>query len=47
MKKVAIIYGCLENDLQKRAVEELSALLLDYIAEFPVWAATTKPSTSF
>ena len=39
MKKVAIIYGCLENDLQKRAVEELSALLLDYIAEYPICVA--------
>ena len=31
MKKTAIIYGQLENDLQKRALEELTKILLDYI----------------
>ena len=36
MKKFAIIYGQLENDIQKRAVEELSSTLLDYTFEYPV-----------
>ncbi len=36
MKKFAIIYGKLENDIQKRAVEELSSILLDYTLEYPV-----------
>lgn len=36
MKKVAIIYGELKNDIQKRAIEELSAILLDYTAEYPI-----------
>ncbi|MBQ9131541.1 MAG: hypothetical protein IJX62_03610 [Clostridia bacterium] len=36
MKKFAIIYGQLENDIQKRAVEELSRILLDYTIEYPV-----------
>lgn len=35
MKKFAIIYGKLENDLQKRAIEELSSILLDYTLEYP------------
>ena len=36
MKKYAIIYGQIENDIQKRAVEELSSILLDYTLEYPV-----------
>ena len=36
MKKFAIIYGQLKNDIQKRAVEELSFVLLDYTLEYPV-----------
>ena len=36
MKKFAIIYGQLENDIQKRAVEELSSMLLDYTFEYPI-----------
>lgn len=36
MKKFAIIYGQLENDIQKRAVEELSSVLLDYTFEYPI-----------
>jgi hypothetical protein len=36
MKKFAIIYGKLENDIQKRAVEELSRILLDYTFEYPI-----------
>ena len=39
MKKVAIIYGELKNDIQKRAIEELSAILLDYTAEYPICVA--------
>ena len=35
MKKFAIIYGHLENEIQKRAVEELSSMLLDYTFEYP------------
>ena len=36
MKKFAIIYGQLKNDIQKRSVEELSRTLLDYTTEYPV-----------
>ena len=36
MKKFAIIYGQLKNDIQRRAVEELSLVLLDYTLEYPV-----------
>ena len=36
MKKIAIIYGQLKNDIQRRAVEELSLVLLDYTLEYPV-----------
>ena len=36
MKKFAIIYGKLENCIQKRAVEELSRMLLDYTFEYPI-----------
>lgn len=36
MKKVAIIYGSSKSDVQKRALEELSALCLDYTGEYPV-----------
>ena len=35
MKNFAIIYGVLENDIQKRAIESLSAILLDYTLEYP------------
>lgn len=35
MKKLAIVYGALETALQKRAVEELTKLLLDYVLEYP------------
>lgn len=36
MKKIAIVYGELKNDIQKRAVEELTSILLDYTYEYPV-----------
>ena len=36
MKKAVIIHGKLETDLQKRAIEELSAILLDCTQEYPV-----------
>ena len=36
MKKIAIIYGDFKTSLQKRAVEELSTILLDYTLEYPV-----------
>ena len=36
MKKIAIIYGLLRTDVQKRAVEELTEILLDYLLEYPV-----------
>ena len=35
MKKFAIIHGRLENDVQKRAVEELTTILLDDTLEYP------------
>ena len=36
MKKTAIIYGAYKTGLQKKAVEVLSAFLLDYTFEYPV-----------
>ena len=42
MKKFTIIYGKLENDIQKRAVEELSRTLLDYTIEYPVCSEYNK-----
>lgn len=36
MKKVAIIYGKAENTLQKKAIEILSNIVLDYTIDFPV-----------
>ena len=36
MKKLAIIYGKLETELQKRAIEELSSVLLEYTLEYPI-----------
>ena len=36
MKKVAIVYGEMKNDIQKRALEELTRTLLDYTVEYPV-----------
>lgn len=36
MKKIAIIYGALHNGIQKKAVEMLSQLVLDYTLEYPV-----------
>ncbi len=36
MKKLAIIHGELKNELQKRAVEELSSMLLEYTLEYPI-----------
>lgn len=35
MKKIAIIYGKLENGIQKKSVEILSKILLDYTYEYP------------
>ena len=35
MKKFAIIHGRLDNEIQKRAVEELSSILLDNTLEYP------------
>jgi len=36
MKKFAIIYGQSAGEIQKRAVEELTSILLDYTLEYPV-----------
>jgi len=36
MQKIAIIHGKLENSLQKKAVEILSQIILDYTIEYPV-----------
>ena len=36
MKRFAIIYGSRDNELQKRTVEELTKILLEYTLEFPV-----------
>ena len=36
MKKFAIVYGQMENDIQKRALEELTSILLDYTLEYPI-----------
>lgn len=36
MKKVAIIHGRLENSVQKKAIEALSQIILDYTVEYPV-----------
>ena len=36
MKKFAIIYGSMKTDLQKRAVEELTSILLDYTLVYPI-----------
>ncbi len=36
MKEFAIIYGSPETDLQKRAVEELTSILLDYTLSYPI-----------
>ena len=35
MKKIAIIYGKSDTEVQKRAIEELSEILLDYTHEYP------------
>ena len=43
MKKIAIFYGAVQNDLQKRAIEELSTILLDYTLEYPVCAPCGDP----
>ncbi len=45
MKKLAIIYGELVNGVQKKAVEVLTEVLLDYTYEYPVclsWAQAEK-----
>ena len=36
MKRFAIVYGGAEHPLEKRAIEELSSVLLEYTAEYPV-----------
>ena len=36
MKKTAIIYGEARSKIQKRAIEELTKILLDYTTEYPV-----------
>lgn len=36
MKKVAIIHGKLDNALQKKAVEVLSKIVLDYTIDYPI-----------
>ena len=36
MKKFEIVYGSMETDIQKLAVEELTKILLDYTFEYPV-----------
>ena len=35
MKKISIIYGELKNGVQKKAVEVLSELLIEYTHEYP------------
>ena len=35
MKKTAIVYGQRESELQKRAIEELTEILLDCTSEYP------------
>ena len=36
MKKFAIIHGKLKTELQKRAIEELSSMLLEHTLEYPI-----------
>lgn len=36
MKKTVIIYGELKNGIQKRAIEELTGILFEYLSEYPV-----------
>ncbi len=36
MKKLAIIHAEIKNELQKRAIEELSSILLEYTLEYPI-----------
>ena len=36
MKKVAIIHGEIDCEIQNRALEEMSKLLLDYLDEYPI-----------
>ncbi|MBO7170057.1 MAG: hypothetical protein J6W28_02645 [Clostridia bacterium] len=43
MKKVAIVYGEMKNDLQKRAVEEMTKILLDCTVAYPVCAPYGEP----
>ena len=38
MKKTAIIYGEAKSEIQKRAIEELTKILLDYTFEYPICA---------
>jgi len=42
MKKIAIIYGTLENGIQKKSVEVLSKILLDYTYEYPCCFANSE-----
>ena len=38
MKKTVIVHGKLNNELQKRALRELTTVLLDYTLDYPVCA---------
>ncbi len=35
MKKTAIVYGVLENEIQKRALEQISSIVLEHTLEYP------------
>ena len=36
MKKTVIVYGKAESTVQKRALEELTAVILDYTLDYPI-----------
>lgn len=36
MKKTVIVYGALDTAVQKRALEELTAIILDYTLDYPI-----------
>ena len=42
MKKTVIVYGKLENALQKRALCELTEILLDYSLDYPICVSYDK-----
>ena len=45
MKKTVIVYGTLENALQKRALSELTEILLDYSFDYPICVSYDKMTT--